>query len=348
MPAPPRFFISILSSALILSFGCARSQDSGQQRGSSPQYFLISVNMQIPYWQTAGAGFRKAAAELHVNAEVTGPNHYDPKAEEEEFRRVAKLKPAGILVSPADPELMKPDIDAAIAAGIPVITIDTDSSSSKRLSFIGTDNYAAGRIGGEFIGQALKGEGNVVFFTLPGQTNLDGRFRGYMEILAAYTHITVQSVVDIKGDPRIAFDEAKKLIDSKKSSVDAFVCLEALACKEVAEALSSSHAGDKVVIAMDTDPETLDWIRKGRIQATIAQRPFTMGFVGLKMLDELNRSHPVSLDRAWAKDPFAPVPSFVDTGVIWIDKQNVDAFIRSQADRVQTEELNRPLRASNP
>jgi ribose transport system substrate-binding protein len=335
MLVPPRCSTFLLFGALTLSYGCARSQDSGQQRGPSARYFLISVNMQVPYWQTAGAGFKKAASELQVQAEVTGPNNYDPKAEQKEFSRVVKLKPAGILVSPADPDLMKPEIDAAIAAGIPVMTIDTDSPSSRRLSFIGTDNYEAGRMGGEFIGRALKAKGNVVFFTLPGQTNLDGRFRGYMEILAGYPHIAVQNVVDIKGDPRIAFDEAKKLIDSK-SSVDAFVCLEALACKAVAEALSSGH-GREVLIAMDTDPETLDWIRKGRIQATIAQRPFTMGFVGLKMLDEVNRSHLSSLDRAWAKDPFAPVPSFVDTGVIWIDTQNVDAFIRSQGVRTQME-----------
>lgn len=336
MLVPPRCSTFLLFGALTLSYGCARSQDSGQQRGTSARYFLISVNMQVPYWQTAAAGFKKAASELQVQAEVTGPNNYDPKAEQQEFSRVVKLKPAGILVSPADPELMKPEIDAAIAAGIPVMTIDTDSPSSGRLSFIGTDNYEAGRMGGEFIGRALKAKGNVVFFTLPGQTNLDGRFRGYMEILAAYPHIAVQKVVDIKGDPRIAFDEAKKLIDAKESSVDAFVCLEALACKAVAEALSSGH-GREVLIAMDTDPETLDWIRKGRIQATIAQRPFTMGFVGLKMLDEVNRSHLSSLDRAWAKDPFAPVPSFVDTGVIWIDNQNVDAFIRSQEARTHTE-----------
>jgi ribose transport system substrate-binding protein len=141
---------------------------------------------------------------------------------------------------------------------------------------------------------------------------------------------SVPVLMNIKEDPRIAFDEAKKMIDSQKSTVDAFVCLEALACKAVAEALSVGHASSRLVIAMDADPETLDWIRKGRIQATIAQRPFTMGFVGPKMLDELNRSHLDPLDWAWARDPFAPVSSFVDTGVIWIDNQNVDALIRSQ------------------
>ena len=106
--------------------------------------------MQIPYWQTAGAGFKRAASELHVAAEVAGPNNYDPKAEEREFIRVVKLKPAGILVSPADPDLMRPDIDAAIAVGIPVMTIDVGFRFSKRLSFIGTDNYEAGRTGGDW------------------------------------------------------------------------------------------------------------------------------------------------------------------------------------------------------
>ena len=101
--------------------------------------------------------------------------------------------------------------------------------------------------------------------------------------------------------------------------------------KGVAKALSTAHASARTLIAMDSDPETLEWIRKDIIQGTIAQRPFTMGFVGLKMLDDLHRHRPASLSVAWAKDPFAPVPTFVNTGVIWIDKQNVDSFAHAIA-----------------
>jgi len=82
---------------------------------------------------------------------------------------------------------------------------------------------------------------------------------------------------------------------------------------------------------MDSDPETLDWIRKGFIRGTIAQRPFTMGFVGLKILYDLHRNRPKSLNVGWAQDPFAPVPTSVNTGVIWIDKQNLDAFVHAMA-----------------
>jgi ribose transport system substrate-binding protein len=115
------------------------------------KYFLVVANVKIPYWQAAAAGLMQAARELQVNAELVGPSTYDPKAEQQEFQRVARLKPAGILISPADPGLMAPDIDAAIDAGIPVITMDSDSPASKRLLFIGTNNYEAGFMGGRII-----------------------------------------------------------------------------------------------------------------------------------------------------------------------------------------------------
>lgn len=329
MSTTARFLGPFLLCVPLFCYGCNKSVSSAR-RESTGQYFLVTVNTQIPYWQTAALGFTRAAAEMQVQGTIAGPGNYDPKAEQQEFRRIAMANPAGILVSPADPDLMKADIDAAIGAGIPVITIDADSSASKRLSFIGTDNYEAGRLGGEIVGRALQGSGSVAIFTMPEQTNLNERYRGYMEILTAYQHITVLPVIDIKGDPQIAFDRTKQIL-AAKPKVDAFVCLDALGGKGVARALSEAHISGKTLIAMDSDPETLEWIRKGFIQGTIAQRPFTMGFVGLKMLDDLHHHRPRSLNAAWAKDPFAPIPTFVNTGVIWIDRQNLDTFTHGLA-----------------
>jgi ribose transport system substrate-binding protein len=114
--------------------------------------------------------------------------------------------------------------------------------------------------------------------------------------------------------------------------VNAFVCLEAQSGKEVAGVLSSYHITGKVVMAMDTDPETLEWIQKGVIAATIGQKPYTMAFVGMQMLDNLYHHKPSSLDRDWSKDSYAPIPSFVDTGSALIDKSNVDAFVQAGKD----------------
>src|SRR5260370_9571358 len=127
MSMTARFLGPLLFVPLLSLGGCNRPLNSAL-RQSNNQYFLVTVNTQIPYWQTAASGFAKAASEIQVQATVAGPGNYDPKAEQQEFRRVVQLKPAAILVSPADPELLKSDIDSAIAAGIPVITVDAESS----------------------------------------------------------------------------------------------------------------------------------------------------------------------------------------------------------------------------
>ena len=86
---------------------------------------------------------------------------------------------------------------------------------------------------------------------------------------------------------------------------------------------------------MDTDPDTLDWIRKGVISATISQKPYTMSYVGLKMLDDLYHHKLASLDKTWANDSFAPIPAFVDTGSALIDKTNVEEFAQASKSATQ-------------
>ena len=193
--------------------------------------------------------------------------------------RQCSRKPPAFCSRVTDPALLKDSIDKAIAAGIPVVTMDSDAPGSKRLFFIGTNNYAAGVSGGMRLAQELKGKGNVVVFTMPDQHNMQDRLRGYRDALE-HAGIKITRVVDIQGDPRIAFDTTTQIIGKEKDQVDAFVCLEAQSGKEVAGVLNSYNITGKVVMAMDTDPETLDWIKKGGIAATIAQKPYTMAFVG--------------------------------------------------------------------
>jgi len=291
-------------------------------------YVLISNNIKVPYWQSAAAGFAQSADQLKVGYAFQGPATYDPGAEREAIENAIQKKPSGILISVADANLMKDSIDHAIQAGIPVVTIDSDAPASKRLTFIGTNNYQAGLSGGKRLVEELKGKGNVAVFTMPSQPNLGERLHGYKDALENYPGIKIAGVVDINGDPRIAFDTANALLASdKKQHIDAFVCLEALSGKEVANVLNSNGVKGRIVIAMDTDPETLDWIQKGVIAATVSQKPYTMAFVGLKMLDDLHHEQLQKLDSDWARDSFAPVPAFVDTGSSVVDKSNVEAFI---------------------
>ena len=324
----PRLHTFLRLGSLFLLAGSVLS--CGGAHDSDEYYVFVSANLQVPYWKTAGAGFSNAGAQMKgVRYDFVGPQTYDPKAERDALDQAVQKKATGILLGVTDPALLKDSIDKAIAAGIPVITVDSDAPASKRLFFIGTNNYQAGFTGGQRLGQLLKGKGNVVVFTMPDQSNLKDRLRGYKEALAKTPDIKITRVVDIQGDPRIAFDTTTQIIGKERDKVDAFVCLEAQAGKEVANVLDSYHITGKTVMAMDTDQETLDWIQKGGIAATIAQKPYTMAFVGLQMLDSLYHHKPESLATDWSTDSYAPIPTFVDTGTDLIDKSNVQSFVQA-------------------
>jgi ribose transport system substrate-binding protein len=320
---------SKLCALLGLAFFTVSLLSCGSSHDSDEYYVLVAANLQVPYWQTAGAGFAKAAAQMKVRSDYLGPQNYDPKAEREALDKAVQQKATGILLAVTDPALLKEGIDKAVAAGIPVVTLDSDSPTSKRLFFIGTNNYQVGMTGGQRLVQELKGKGNVVVFTMPDQHNMQDRLRGYKDALDR-SGIKITRVIDIQGDPRIAFDTTTQIIGKERDKVDGFICLEAQSGKEVAGVLNSYKVTGKIVMAMDTDPETLDWIKRGGIAATIAQKPYTMAFVGMQMLDNLYHHKPSSLDTDWSKDSFAPIPSFVDTGTALIDKSNVDSFLEAK------------------
>ena len=325
MPRPGRLLVLVpLVLFLLLSLSC------GSEHSADEYYVLVSVNIQIPYWKAAGAGFSQAASQLKVRADFVGPDDFNPNAEKQAFDKAVAQKATGILVSAADAKVLKGSIDAAIAAGIPVITVDSDAPDSKRLFLIGTNNYQAGVIGGQRLAAELKGKGNVVVFTMPQQANLAERLNGYRAALDSHPQIKITRVVDIAGDPRVAFDTTTQILGKEKDKVDGFVCLEALAGKEVATVLNENKVTNKVIMAMDTDPDTLEFIRNGVIAATISQKPYTMTYVGLRMLDGYYHHKLPALTTDWSRDSFAPVPAFVDTGSALVDKSNVESFIQAK------------------
>ncbi len=308
---------------LLAFWGCG----GGPVHQTTEKYFLVCANPKIPYWQEAGAGFLAAARELGVQAEVVGPDTYDAQAEREEFRRILAKKPAGVLVSAGNAELLTADINAAVEAGTPVVTIDADAPQSRRLFFVGTNNYDAGQAGGRLLVKLLNGKGTVVFFTIAGQANLQERLDGYRSILEAAPGIRVLAVHDMKGDPSAAFDMAKEYVD-KKNVPDAFVALESLSGAEIADVLDRARIEGKVIVGMDAAQNTLEWIEKGRIAATIAQKPYTMGYYGLKALAGVVLRKPPSLTADFRNDPRSPLPLFIDTGTLLVDRNNVASMRR--------------------
>ena len=234
------------------------------------------------------------------------------------------------MISVSDASVLQPEINAAIDAGIPVITMDSDAAGSHRLYFIGTNNLEAGRLGGRRVVEKLGGKGNVVFFTIAGQPNTEERLKGFKDAFASHPDIKVIDVVDIKGDVHAAFDRTQELmILTGPKKIDAFVCLDSASGKMVSDAFKRTNATDRELIAWDVNQDTLDGIKGGTIDATVAQKPYAMAFVGLKGLDEVFHAPPKQLNEDFSADSFSPYPAFVDTGTSLVDKSNVDRYIAS-------------------
>ncbi len=206
----------------------------GARHSQKEVYYLVATNVSLPYWETAIAGFKAAAAQYNVTAKVAGPDTYDPQGELAEFQKVVAAKPAGILVSVSDAAVMQPGIDVAVSAGIPVITIDSDAAASHRLYFIGTNNLEAGRLGGRRVIAKLGGKGNVVFFNVcAGEPNTEERLKGFKDAFAMQSGINISEVIDIKGDASIAFDRTQALLARNRRQEDRRLCVPRLSVRQV-------------------------------------------------------------------------------------------------------------------
>jgi ribose transport system substrate-binding protein len=312
----------------ILTLGVAFTLGCEGRHSQKEIFYLISANSALPYWQTAAAGFQAAGAQYKVTTRVAGPNGYDAQAELAAMQKAVAVHPSGILISVADAKVLEPEINAAIDAGIPVITMDSDAVGSHRLYFIGTNNLEAGRLGGQRVAAKLGGKGRVVFFTLAGQPNTEERLKGFKDVFSSKPDIKIAEVVDIKDDLRKAFDKTMEftaLTGAKK--IDAFVCLDSASGKAVADAIVRSGVTNRVLVAWDVSQDTLDAIKAGTIDSTIAQKPYTMAYIGLKGLDEIYHSPPKQLNKDYATDSFSQYPVFVDTGTTLVDKSNADLYV---------------------
>ncbi len=311
---------AFIFAGAVLIAACTKPYHEENER-----YVFVATNINLPYWQEAEAGFLDAAKALGVKGELIGPTGYAPNAELGVFRQIVEQQPAGICLSAARPEIFRAEVDKAIAQGIPVICVDADVPNSKRVLYVGTDNFKAGRETLKRMAALVSDKGSIAVITIPGQRNLDDRVAGVADALKNFPAIKLTKILDDKGDVGSAFDQVSELIQ-KKEKVDGIICLEATGGSGAAGALHRFNMEGKLpIVAFDNDPETLDWIDRGAITATITQKPYVMSYYGLKFLDDLHHNA-VHQFKDWRNALAAPMPAFVDTGTVAVDKGNLKLY----------------------
>jgi ribose transport system substrate-binding protein len=288
-------------------------------------YVEVLALINLPYFIDHRLGIEFAGKELGVQTKFVGPVDYDMTAMINTLEQTIAEKPAGILVVGFDPAL-KPSIDKAIDAGIPVVTLDAEVYGSKRYTFLGTGNYNAGREGAKKLAEAIGGKGQVALITKVGQSNLEERIQGYKDEFAeSYPDVELVQIIDDQSD-------SAKAADGLKAVLQRYPDLAGVGCVEAAGGVGAATAvkeldlvGKVMIVSMDRDDGTLKFIEDGVIYASVAQKTALMSYLGTKLLYYYNHAPvPVVPDNKAAG--IIPLPESVDTGVIIITKDNAHFF----------------------
>jgi len=333
-------YLSIfLAVALIVSLAYAlvpSSKDVTQASSGNPklkgspkeEYYMVTFVSGIEYWKGCFKGM-KAAADLYgVKAVYTGAPQFDVNQEVTVLRQIIAKKPAGILVTAANPDALKAPINEAIQKGIPVLTFDADSPNSDRYSVLATGNYNAGVMAARYLGKLLGGKGEVGISTVAAQLNHEQRKSGFVDTLKKeFPGIKVVSIVNDENDQTKAARQISAMLQAHPN-IKGLFCTDALGGVGAATAIKEANKVGKVkIVSFDTEKGTLDLIKQGIIEASIAQGTWNMGFWGMTFLFYPKHGLVNPVDN-WKEYGINPLPPVVDTGTMVVTKKNVDAFYK--------------------
>jgi simple sugar transport system substrate-binding protein/ribose transport system substrate-binding protein len=260
------------------------------------------------------AGVEKAAADLGVEARFVGPVGADAEQQIAELENLVEAGAEGLAISSVSTDALAPVINRFIAAGIPVVTYNTDNPESNRLAFAGQDLEQSGYEAAKVLAELLSGQGDVIITTLDAaaQWSID-RETGARRAFAEYPGINVLTTVNTGTEPQEIYAAVENAMLANPSVTGA-LSLECCSTPALGEYVKRNGLqGQVTVVGFDELPTTLDLIKNGFIAASISQAPDRQGYEAVRMLVDFLKGNPIA---------------DVDTGVGVIDASNVDEYLK--------------------
>ncbi|CAH2715832.1 HTH-type transcriptional repressor PurR [Neobacillus rhizosphaerae] len=251
-------------------------------------FMLVPEELDNEYWRLVEKGARAAAKDYHIMLEYVGPKQANIEDHLKTIEMSAASKVDGIMTQGLSDEQFTPLINRVVEKGIPVITVDTDAANSKRIAYIGTDNYYSGFLAGKALIADTKGQANVAIITGSFIKNHQiQRVKGFRDAVMAEKGIQIVDVEESEISRVKAAEKAYKILQDHPE-VNAFFGTSALDGIGIAQVVEKYKKQDQVyIVGFDTLPETINYMRKGTIKATVVQEPFEMGYKAVKMMIDL-------------------------------------------------------------
>lgn len=313
------YLLLLLACALIVVSGCGPSSDDGD--GSESGGTLEDVEIAVipkgtthEFWKSIHAGAEKAAQELDVEVIWQGPQKEDDR--QMQIQVVQNFISRGvdaIVLAPLDARSMAGPVESAVRRDIPVIIIDSGLDSEAQSSFIATNNYEGGRMGGRYLAELIGGEGKVVMLRYQeGSESTSNRERGFLDALREhapnaellvdnmYAGATMERALQVSQNILNRFSEIDGIWTPNESSTQGM--LRALE--------TSGRAGEIEFVGFDVNETLLAALRAGDIDGVVVQDPFSMGYEGVKAAAAVIRGE--------------SVPEQVDTRSVLVTPDNID------------------------
>jgi ribose transport system substrate-binding protein len=283
-------------AALAFAAGCNKPgrDNPGSSDGGSVRKLRIAV---IPkgttheFWKSVHAGAVKASRELGADAVWKGPLTEDDLRQQIELvQSFAAQQVAGIVLAPLSDRALIGPVKAAQAAGIPVVVFDSDLQSDVPVSFVATDNFAAGKLAGEHMSKLLAGRGSVVVLRyLEGSASTTHRERGFLEAVRSHPDLRIISDNQYAGaTTETAFSTSENLLAAHKAQAGAvngvFAPNESSTFGMLLALRKAGLAGKVRFIGFDASDKLIGGVREGHLDAVVLQDPFKIGYLAVRTM----------------------------------------------------------------
>ena len=293
------------STALIVALtACTSSKPTGSAENTAagnpsappasaavvPQKAKKAYNLQFiqgvqgdEFYITMQCGVEAEAAKLGVTVKTQGPQKFDPTLQKPILDSVVAAKPDAILIAPTDVTAMQAPLQAAAAAGIKIILVDTTTKDpSYAASAIASDNVGGGRAAFEAI-KALNPDGGkvMVMSTDPGVSTVDQRIQGFEEAAKADSKFQYLPVQYSQNDPATAANLISSALQ-KDPDIKGVFAANLFSAEGTATGVRQAGKTSTVkIVGFDAGPNQIKALQEGTVQALIAQQPGTIGQYGV-------------------------------------------------------------------
>jgi inositol transport system substrate-binding protein len=279
---------AILASCLLLC-SCGSQKPAGDGK---PVIGVSLLNLSSEFIVQLDKAMRAKAAELGVRLIVNDAQRSAERQVQQVENFVAQ-KVDAIILNPCEVEASSPAVDKALAAGIPIVNVNSETRSTPT-AFVGSHDEESGRLAMEYVARRLNGSGKVlIMHGFMGQAAQIKRDQGAKEILAKRPGLKILAEQTAEWDRAKAMALMENWIQSYGPQINAvFAHNDEMAMGAL---LALEQAGKKkavVVVGVDAIADAMQAVRDGRLDATVFQDAKGQGGTAVETALKIVRKQP--------------------------------------------------------